>query len=569
MTRKKRPSAQKKWRYLRAARRISQMIFLLLFLWLIGATVSITGATFDGSADESVSYPVELFLNLDPYAGLLVLLTSGVVPGAMILGLIVLVSSFFFGRGFCSWVCPMGTLNHIVGEVKPSQKGARRIKANATRPYQKTKYVILIFFLGAALLGSAVGGLLDPLCIATRGIALTFVPIVEWGLAALLRGIQDSNVPLISSIAEGARYLAGSALLQGKNTLVEGGLLLSIVFFAVLVANRFIPRFWCRGLCPLGAMLGLTGRFGLLTLKKNESTCTDCRKCQLACQGAASPKPLTRWQRSECDLCMNCVAACPESGTLSFVLSGWKTDEAPWPDLKRRNLLAGAVAGAALVPTVRTGTLTSVEGRPNPARIRPPGAVDEKAFLNRCIRCGQCMKICPNNALHPALDEGGIEGLWTPILVPRVGYCEPTCTLCSQVCPTVAIVPLSSAEKTGQDGAKPVKIGTAFVNRGRCLPWAMNTPCIVCEEFCPLSPKAIELSEVTVTVDGEVRHLKRPVVRPDRCTGCGACEHICPVHDVAAIRVSSVGESRSVENTLLQQDDGTRAAGGDHSRNRY
>ncbi len=160
------------------------------------------------------------------------------------------------------------------------------------------------------------------------------------------------------------------------------------------------------------------------------------------------------------------------------------------------------------------------------------------------------MKICPNNALHPSVGEAGVEGLWTPVLIPRIGYCEPTCTLCTQVCPTGAILEVTEKQKTGSGGQPALKIGTAFVDRGRCLPWAMNTSCIVCEEFCPVSPKAI-IPEETPSADGKTL-LKRPVVHPDRCTGCGACENICPVNDRAAIRVSSVGETREPENKLLQ-----------------
>jgi MauM/NapG family ferredoxin protein len=330
-----------------------------------------------------------------------------------------------------------------------------------------------------------------------------------------------------------------------------GGFLVSLVFVLVLVANRWIPRFWCRGLCPLGAMLGAVGGMGLLTLQKDEERCDGCRKCQLACSGAASPMPADRWRRAECDLCMNCVAVCP-NGALSFVKAGVKTTECAWPNVERRKLLAGAALGAVLVPAMRTGSLTSSDGRPDPARIRPPGAVDEDAFLERCVRCGQCMKICPNNALHPALDEAGIEGLWTPVLVPRRGYCEPTCTLCTQVCPTAAIRRVTEDRKTGRNGEEMLRIGTAFFDRGRCLPWAMGTPCTVCEEFCPTSPKAIWMKEEEVTLrDGARVTLKVPYLDPSQCNGCGACEHVCPVHDRAAITVSCVGESRSRENQLL------------------
>src|SRR5690606_6203315 len=123
--------------------------------------------------------------------------------------------------------------------------------------------------------------------------------------------------------------------------------------------------------------------------------------------------------------------------------------------------------------------------------------VDEREFLERCIRCAECMKVCPNNALHPASLEAGLEGLWTPILIPRIGYCEFSCVLCGQVCPTGAIQKITEPAKMGI-GQKPVRVGTAMYDRGRCLPWAMATPCIVCEEFCPTSPKAIWTEEVAV-----------------------------------------------------------------------
>ena len=131
--------------------------------------------------------------------------------------------------------------------------------------------------------------------------------------------------------------------------------------------------------------------------------------------------------------------------------------------------------------------------------IRPPGAVEERSFLERCIRCAECMKVCPNNALHPAFFEAGIEGLWTPILIARIGYCEFSCVLCGQVCPTGAIQKITEKEKMGI-GQPPIKIGTAFYDHGRCLPWSMQTPCIVCEEFCPTSPKAIWVEEVDAPV---------------------------------------------------------------------
>ena len=203
-----------------------------------------------------------------------------------------------------------------------------------------------------------------------------------------------------------------------------------------------------------------------------------------------------------------------------------------------------------MVPLLRAGDAFEINR--SELLIRPPGSHPEEEFIGRCIRCGQCMRVCPNNALHPTLLESGIEGVWTPYLVARIGYCEPTCTLCGQVCPTGAIRELTLKQKVGDKDTPPDRIGTAFVDRGRCLPWAMATPCIVCEEWCPTSPKAVYLEE-TVAVDrrGNQIKVKRPYVDPALCTGCGACEFACPVQDKRAIGITSVGESRSLSNQIL------------------
>lgn len=166
------------------------------------------------------------------------------------------------------------------------------------------------------------------------------------------------------------------------------------------------------------------------------------------------------------------------------------------------------------------------------------------------------MKVCPNNALQPAFTQAGLEALWTPVLVPRIGYCETSCVLCSQVCPTGAIWEITAKEKgwsVDVAGAKkPIRLGTAFYDRGRCLPWAMATDCIVCEEWCPTSPKAIyfRLAEV-FDAAGNSKTVKQPYLDPAHCVGCGACEHACPVQDRPAVYVTSVGESRSPGNQIL------------------
>ena len=545
--------APARWRRMRWARRGAQAASLLLFLALIAATAALTGAGFDAATSARVPYPVEAYLDIDPFAGALVALAAHALPGALALSGIVLATALFLGRAFCGWICPFGAMHHAISHAPPRRPARRSLEMNAPRGYQKIKYVVLAASLLAAAFGSALGGLLDPIALATRGVSLAVVPWINYLLGGALSAGAGSRVAALKSASDALYQAASGVAVYERGFIVSGGVLVAIVFAAALVANRFAPRFFCRALCPLGAMLGATGRFGALALVKDEAACDGCNLCALHCAQAAAPKPGERWRRAECDLCMNCVAACPK-GALRFGLAGRKTDELPAPDVDRRKLLAGAALGAVIVPALRTGAATSPLGRPDPACIRPPGAVDEEEFLARCIRCGQCMKICPNNALHPALDEAGLEGLWTPVLVPRVGYCEPTCTLCTQVCPTAAIRRVREDEKSGKGGPPAVRLGTAFFDQGRCLPWSMGVPCTVCEEFCPTSPKAIRTREVEVQLDGRTARLKVPYVDPRQCSGCGACEHVCPVRDRAAVRVTCAGESRSPRSRLLLGD---------------
>jgi ferredoxin len=204
-------------------------------------------------------------------------------------------------------------------------------------------------------------------------------------------------------------------------------------------------------------------------------------------------------------MCLNCLARCP-AGWVTFAGKASVTGEVGLPDLSRRGFIV-AGAGLVMVSLWEVGGLAGANR--DPSLIRPPGALDEERFLARCIRCGQCMRICPGNIIQPALLEAGVQGLWTPAVNYRIGRsgCQPNCIACGQVCPTAAIRPLSLDEKQGLGefvGEGPIRMGTAFVDRGRCLPWAMDRPCLVCHELCPVSPKAIFIRTTFETIrDGQ------------------------------------------------------------------
>jgi len=171
--------------------------------------------------------------------------------------------------------------------------------------------------------------------------------------------------------------------------------------------------------------------------------------------------------------------------------------------------------------------------------LRPPGVSEEAEFLTKCVRCGECMKVCLRSALYPASLQAGLYGLYTPTLVPRLGYCEYNCSLCGQVCPTGAIPRLPLEQK------KKAVIGRAVVDKNQCLPYARKMNCMVCEEHCPIPDKAIRFETVEETdYNGKKVTLKRPYVVDDLCNGCGICEYVCPLEEKGGIEVFKKGKRK-------------------------
>ena len=497
-------------------RKLSQVLSLLLFLYLFIQTQS--------QGFDTLGYPVRIFLDFDPLILVSTFLTSHAVPKAMLLALVTIFLTALLGRVFCGWICPLGTLNNIAGAV-PSRR--RSLPASLYR----LKYYLLLVLLAGSIFGLQLSGIFDPISILIRSLTLNLYPLFNRAFMAILHA---------------AAGLGGAGFADQCYEKLRGGVLafnqphylqsvfIGLIFLAILLANLIQKRFWCRYLCPLGALLGLLGRFSFLGVKVSEG-CTSCGTCINHCQADAITDNGQGRRPSECLACFACDDPCPGNA----VAYGRVSKRRPL-DPTRRGLITSLTSGILLVPFLRLSPPIS-----NPLLIRPPGALSEPEFLKRCVKCGECMKVCITNGLQPTLLEAGLEGIWTPRLVPRIGYCEYHCTLCGQVCPTGAIARLTRAEKMD------IKIGLAAIDKSRCLPHSQGMACIACQEVCPTSPKAVWLQEaIFKNRDGASIRLDQPHVDLQRCIGCGICEKVCPVSDRPAIYVTSLGESRSPENQL-------------------
>ena len=461
-------------------RRISQAFFFSMFAWF--CVVSTIGEKFW----QLRGWPVNWFLQLDPLVAIATALTTHTLYWPLLWALVTIVLTIIFGRFFCGWICPFGALHQFVGYLGNRRKTtAQKIQLNKYRKAQCIKYFILIFFLFMAAFPSLAvtlqTGLLDPIPLVTRSFNLLLLPIID----------------------RSADFVSVSARFY------EGAWLILAIFLTAVLLNLVIPRFYCRFICPLGALFGIISRFAIWRIGKKQTECSNCLLCDRACEGACEPSGSIRI--SECVLCFNCRDDCKDE-LLAYQTRPSLAGEITDPDVSRRGFVLSLASGIFAVPAVRLSNKLGSNWQHT--IIRPPGALPEEEFLKRCIKCGQCMRVCPTNVIQPGGIEGGLENLWTPVLNNRIGSsgCQLNCVACGQMCPTSAIKPITLAEKHGLGefaDVGPIKIGTAFFDRNRCLPWAMDKPCIVCEENCPVSPKAIYTQECFNTIRDGILTVKK------------------------------------------------------------
>ena len=496
-------------------RRLIQIAFLILFFALLTLTVWPLGRLYLGA-----------FLVADPLIALNSL-ANGVWKPAMVVALAMLAAPLVLGRAFCGYVCPLGTTIELTGGTsRPS-----RLSPGTRSVLRRAPVFVLIFSAGLLLFASGAFLLLDPLSTLTRSATTLLYPLLD----RLLRLLGDllALVPWLERPVDGVTAALSGRLVFTHALTYSLALGVLAMLSAVLAASWLEPRLWCRDACPLGALLGQVGRFGLVGRTVDADACISCGKCARVCPLDAVSEDFHSTDATRCQLGVECADVCP-TGAISAGRTRASAKSVYTPS--RRAFALASVSALAIGFFGYTGLSRRVR---DPRLIRPPGAQKENQLLALCSRCGQCMKVWPSNVLQPSFVKAGPAGWFTPEMDYRIASCEWSCSECGKVCPTGAIEPLELAEK------RRTIIGRAYIDRSRCIPWVDGQTCLVCQELCPLPDKAIVIEDAEVVApNGERVKLGRPVVREDLCIGCGVCQENCPVPHESAIIVYAVEPER-------------------------
>ncbi len=451
--------------------------------------------------------PAELFLMIDPLVSLSTAIASRSWVWSLGAAAAILLISVLIPRGFCGYLCPLGATIDLFDWT--IAKRVKRFRVSDDGWWVHTKYYLLAATLICAAFGVLISGFFAAIPVITRGVLFLFDPLQSGALR-------------------------GWHLVPAMNA----GHVISLGMFAAIFCLGFLsPRFWCKYVCPSGAVFSLGALFRL-TQRKVESSCINCNKCVEICPFDAI-KPDFTTRVTDCTLCQSCGGVCP-TDAIKFVerwnLVELKVENDPPTGetvIGRRGLMSlaagsgiAAISGAGM--TVVTKAFGANLDDPNAVRpVRPPGSVPEREFLELCIRCGECFKACPNNVLQPESFQQGWEGLWTPLVVADWAGCESSCNACGQVCPTGAIRALPLAEK------KVARMGLAIVDAPTCLPFAGREACQLCVDECEAAGyQAIEFTQVGTEVDENGTPIEgagylAPVVLAHKCVGCGLCQTRC------------------------------------------
>lgn len=416
---------------------------------------------------------LQWFSRLDPWVLFSHLRWQHSMPLWGWLPLLTLVATLLLGRVFCGWLCPFGALLMLVDKVGRTvfnNMSFKKIALTRTKMLhwsQPMRYFWLLFLAVIFVLGSNWVLFLTPFALFSHEIVRIFQGAVPWVLIGIMAG------------------------------------------------TLFFSRLWCSVLCPTGILLSIMARPRLFRYQV-AGNCVQCGKCTENCSVGAAPAD-TGVAKEGCLACGDCQRVCPTKAV------NWQ--RIAYGRLKNETEFESGIAGAknkhsrrqffkiAFTIAVAAALWHKTVGAAKKV-LRPPGSIQEAYFTSVCNRCGRCIKACPNNALQPMPVTYGVECFETPCIIPREAGCI-LCLTCQKVCPTGAIaqVPLEQ-----------IKMGSAVIDKLRCIAWNDNKLCDICGEQCPV-----------LAIESDDQH--RPAVLLDKCVGCGSCEKACPVDGEAAIRI--------------------------------
>jgi MauM/NapG family ferredoxin protein len=517
----KAPSENKKIYFAGIMRRFTQIAAFLFFLTLI----------MSARYPVNPSVPYNAIVKYSPFTQLfLTLRQAGTNPTTISL-LVILFIFIVFGRCFCGWVCPIGTgldiYNRFIG--RRFRKKDRDVKTGNL--HFKRKFFIASFVLLIA--GVSLYWIIDPTSMFTRNTALVIYPIIDTTVRETSRGL--SGIPDFGYQVEKTMRSFFNPIPVRSTYFWLFLFLLAFMFYLEVFAQRY----FCKVLCPLGALLSYFQNFSIFKVRINES-CTKCRQCVKVCKTRALEFDHgVKIDQRECILCLRCIEACNFTAmSVPLTTPVLKTSDTTFKQ-GRRDLINGIVSAIIVFPLFKL--LDKIIPRPKHL-IRPPGAIPEGKFNQVCAKCGSCMKVCYTSGIQPVMMEFGPDNVFTPRLDNVHGFCGYECNACGHVCPTGALTPLTLEIK------QKVVMGIAEINREICLPWAEKKPCLTCEEVCPIFTKAVELEERPTTFDDrDDTFIFLPHVVKDNCIGCGICEHHCPTTPEKAIKVIYEDETRGGE----------------------
>ncbi len=437
------------------------------------------------------------------------------IPAVVSVGFIlVLLITLLFGRVYCSVICPLGIFQDVFTWISKKTGLIKRFSFKKALNY--LRYPLLALAILFLLFGSLfIVNLLDPYSSFGR----IFSDIIRPGVVLL----NNSMAGLLERFDNYTLYRMNMEIFSWQTVFIPIATLVLVITLALLYG-----RIYCNSVCPVGTLLGLVSRISFFKIRMDRSTCTRCGKCSFACKAnCISVKNMTVDQ-SRCVACYNCISACPENSIqyrrTTLVKNKPATDQG-----KREFAGKTLIYGLAFLGLSRKAFSQTDAGRkagaiPNKKKhpVTPPGSVSIRHFTSRCTACHLCVTACPTGVLQPSYLEYGFMGMAQPRMDFNTEYCNYECTKCGEVCPTGAILPLSTEEK------KLEQTGQVHFITEKCVVYTDHTSCGSCSEHCPT--QAVKMVPFK---DG----LTIPETDISICIGCGACEFACPVRPHTAIFV--------------------------------